>query len=104
MVASEGKEGGGMRTTAPVRIRRNGYEYVRLPSEKEGYYRLLIDQQIQFGLPCIRGTRIPAESIAAHHRAGDSVLTLARLFDIAQGQVQACVDYVNAPVKAMRVE
>jgi len=89
-----------MRTTAPVHITRNGYRYVRLPF-REGYNELLIDQRIQFGAPCIRGTRMPAESVAMHHRAGDSVKVILSMFPtLTEKQVQACLDYVNAPLKA----
>ena len=85
-----------MRTTAPVRIRRNGYEYVRLPDSD----LLLIDQEIQFGFPCIRGTRILAESVARHNNAGDNVAMIVIGYGVTEKQVQACLDYVNAPVKA----
>ena len=88
-----------MRTTAPVRIFRNGYEYVRLPSP-EGYDAIVIDQRIQFGYPCIRGTRIPAESVAMHYAGGDSVPIIARTYGgLTEAEVQACIDYVNAPLK-----
>jgi len=88
-----------MRTTAPIDIIRNGYRYVRLPI-LEGYDELLIDQRIQFGAPCIRGTRIPAESVACHYKAGDSVAMIVIGYGVTEKQVQACLDYVNAPVKA----
>ncbi|MBW2560528.1 MAG: DUF433 domain-containing protein [Deltaproteobacteria bacterium] len=87
-----------MRTTAPVDMVRNGYRYVRLPMWV-GYDELLIDQRVQFGEPCVRGTRIPAVSIATFHAAGDSILSIARMLNITEAQVQACLDYVNAPVK-----
>ena len=87
-----------MRTTAPVEITRNGYTYVRLPMQ-EGYDELLIDQRIQCGEPCIRGTRIPADSIAAYYEAGDSIPKITWMFGITKAQVQACIDYVNAPLK-----
>ena len=89
-----------MRTTAPIDITRNGYRYVRLPI-LEGYDELLIDQRIQFGAPCIRGTRMPAESVAMHHKAGDSVKVILSMFPtLTEAQVRACLDYVNVPVKA----
>ena len=88
-----------MRTTAPINITRNGYTYVRLPFGA-GYNGLLIDQRIQFGAPCIRGTRIPAETIAGMHQSGESVNTLTKMYGLRREQVQACIDYVNVPVKA----
>lgn len=90
-----------MRTTAPVSITYKGYVYVRLPNSKVGGGNGLIEvnQDVQFGEPVIRGTRIPASTIAEMHSCGDSVKTLCSSYNITVDQVQACVDYINVPVQ-----
>jgi len=86
-----------MRTTAPISIIRNGWEYVRLPLNDGGIIE--INQDVQWGCPVIRDTRIPAESIAGKHEAGDSIEVLCNLYFITEEQAKACINYVNAPLK-----
>lgn len=80
-----------------VRFNRKGYEYVRLPKSKlQGAKACItIDPDIQFGEPCLAGTRIPAEVIAGMYKAGDNIETLMRSYDITREQVEACIEYVD---------
>ena len=89
-----------MRTTAPVSMTRHGYTYVRLP-EPLGDDGLTLDPNRMGGDPCIRGTRIPACTIATYYD-GTNMKYICDAWGITEVQVQACLDYVNAP--ARRVE
>jgi len=51
------------------------------------------DPQIQFGCPTIKGTRITVSTIQGLWRGGEPVDFIARLYDITEEQVQACIDY-----------
>ncbi len=54
---------------------------------------ILLDPYIQFGEPCIKGTRIPTETLWALHQGGDSTGTLAYMYDIPQSKVEAAIDW-----------
>lgn len=77
------------------RMVRKGYTYVRLPFGKLGYDELLIDQRIQAGDVCIRGTRIPARSVWSFHKAGDSKKMLMESYHITSKQFDACIEYMD---------
>jgi len=80
--------------TPPIEMMRKGYYYVRLPLHA-GYDELLIDQRIQTGSPCIRGTRIPVYSIYGRFKAGDNIEFIARDYRITKEQIQAAIDYAE---------
>ena len=48
----------------------------------EPYPDVVLDPGLQFGVPCIKGTRIPTETIWAFNQGGDSPATLAYLYDV----------------------
>ena len=52
---------------------------------------ILLHPKIQFGRPCIAGTRIPTSDIAGMVRAGDSNESLARAYGIDVEQVERAV-------------
>lgn len=53
---------------------------------------ILLDPLIQFGAPCIKGTRIPARTLWGMVRGGDQVEYVARSFRIAIEQVENAVE------------
>jgi len=73
------------------------YTYVRLPKGQlaGGKGRIIIDPDIHFGAPCIKGTRIPASTLASMVAGGDSIDYLATSFEISPEDVQAAVDYIE---------
>ncbi len=78
-----------------IEFTRKGYQYVRLPKSLSG---ITISPDIQVGQPCIKGTRIPCESIYEHFKAGvkiEKLVVLFKSFNITTEQVQACIDYVE---------
>ncbi len=54
---------------------------------------IVLRPEIQFGAPCIEGTRIPARTIAGMVEAGDSVEWIARTYDISNCDVVAACDW-----------
>lgn len=73
-----------MRTTAPISIVRRGYTYVRLP-EPRGDDGLTIDPNRMGGTPCIRGTRIPAHTIAGYYN-GQNMKWMCEGWEITEAQ------------------
>jgi len=57
---------------------------------------VLLDPSIQFGAPCIRGTRIPTRSIWGMIRAGDSEALAMRAYKITQEEVNAAVAWEDS--------
>jgi uncharacterized protein (DUF433 family) len=54
---------------------------------------VLIDPGLQFGEPCIAGTRVPTETIWALHQAGDSIGLISRMYDLPDSQIKAAVQW-----------
>ena len=54
---------------------------------------IVLMPEIQFGAPCIKGTRIPARTIAGMVEAGDSPHWVASTFDISHCDVVAACDW-----------
>jgi uncharacterized protein (DUF433 family)/DNA-binding transcriptional MerR regulator len=57
---------------------------------------ILLDPLIQFGAPCIRGTRIPARAVWGMVRAGDSVEFVRRSYGIAEDELEAAISWEDA--------
>ncbi len=54
---------------------------------------VLIDPLLQFGEPCIAGTRIPTETIWALSEAGDDIELIARVYGLPVSQIKAAVKW-----------
>jgi uncharacterized protein (DUF433 family) len=52
-----------------------------------------IDPTIQFGKPCISGTRVPTAIIAERHEAGDSIALLAEDYGRSQEEIEEALRY-----------
>jgi len=55
--------------------------------------RVKLDPRIQFGEPCVAGTRVRTSVLYSMHVAGDSVITLARSFDISGHDVSEALEW-----------
>lgn len=55
------------------------------------YRYICLDPTIQFGAPCVEGTRVPTRSIWDKIRAGDSPEVVAALYDLDMAQVQYAI-------------
>ncbi|MBL7165957.1 MAG: DUF433 domain-containing protein [Dehalococcoidales bacterium] len=71
-------------------IRHNG---VRVAETWTPHSGVLMNPCIQFGEPCIEGTRIRTRVIAQMIRGGDSPSYLSRAFELTQGQIQNAVEW-----------
>ena len=54
---------------------------------------IVLEPQIQFGAPCIKGTRIPTRTISGMVEAGDSAEWVASAFGLSLEEVQAACDW-----------
>ena len=54
---------------------------------------VVLQPQIQFGAPCIKGTRIPTRAIWGMVEAGDSVGWVTDAYGISQGEVEAACEW-----------
>jgi uncharacterized protein (DUF433 family) len=57
---------------------------------------IVLDPLIQFGAPCVRGTRIPTRAIWGTVRAGDSVELVRGSYRISEEELQAAVSWEDA--------
>jgi uncharacterized protein (DUF433 family) len=53
--------------------------------------RVLIDPSVQFGSPCVEGTRIATETLSALREAGDSIETISRAYGLKERDVLAAI-------------
>ena len=56
---------------------------------------VLIHPEIQFGAPCIEGTRVETRSLWSLNQAGDSIETLAEAFQLRKEQVTDAIEWEN---------
>ena len=54
---------------------------------------IVLEPEIQFGAPCIKGTRIPTRTIGGMVAAGDSTTWVAQAFEIDLESVQAACEW-----------
>ena len=54
---------------------------------------IVLEPEIQFGTPCVKGTRIPTRSIAGMIEAGDSVEWVVGTYGLSHDEVKAACDW-----------
>ena len=54
---------------------------------------VLLDPGMQFGEPCIEGTRVPTETVWAFYQAGESVDYLAQIYQIPPDMIKAAIGW-----------
>jgi uncharacterized protein (DUF433 family) len=59
------------------------------PVEWEPFDDVVLDPLVQFGAPCIRGTRIPTRTVWGMVEAGDSPAWVAEAYGLSQAEVLA---------------
>ena len=57
---------------------------------------VLLNPEIQFGSPCIKGTRVPTRTVWGMVRAGDSKEYVARSFNITERDIEAATEWEDA--------
>ncbi len=55
--------------------------------------RIVVDPDIRFGKPIIRGTRVPVHLVVAKVAGGMSFTALAEEFDLSREDIQAALAY-----------
>lgn len=70
--------------------RTNGHE---IAVNWSPYTYVLIDPLIQFGAPCIEGTRIPTSSVWDMYRAGDKPAAIAGNYKVSLAQVESALQW-----------
>ena len=64
---------------------------VRVAHEWSPHPDVLIHPEIQFGAPCVNGTRIPTLMLWRMHSGGDSLAFLASSFNLSDGQMESAL-------------
>ena len=59
----------------------------------EPFAGVVLEPQVQFGAPCVKGTRIPTRTVSGMIEAGDSPEWVAKAYEISIGEVQAAYDW-----------
>ena len=54
---------------------------------------ILLDPVVQFGAPCIKGTRIPTDALWSMIKAGDSMEFIANSYDLSATEVERAVTW-----------
>ena len=65
---------------------------------------IVLNPDIQFGEPCIKGTRIPTETLWALNQGGDSVETLAWMYDMPRSRIDAAIAWEKRVAHAAETE
>ena len=68
-------------------------EKTKVAASWEPITGIVLEPQIQFGSPCVKGTRIPARTVAGMVEAGDSVEWVAQSYGITDDEVLAACDW-----------
>lgn len=56
---------------------------------------VLFDPQIQYGEPCIEGTRVPTQVVWSFHTAGDSIDNLSLFYGIQRKRIEDAIAWEN---------
>jgi uncharacterized protein (DUF433 family) len=54
---------------------------------------VLLNPKIQFGEPCVQGTRVPTQVIWSFYEAGDTVDTLSGMYGLTKKQLEDAIDW-----------
>lgn len=65
----------------------------RVASSWEPYEHILMHPQIQFGAPCITGTRIPTRTIWGMVKGGDSIDLVAQSYRLDEYEIQKALEW-----------
>jgi len=83
-----------------IRLHGITFSEDRVAQQWEPYPNVLLDPSVQFGDPCVKGTRVATEVIWSFHSAGDSVGELARMYHLTQPQIEAAIEWERKLITA----
>jgi uncharacterized protein (DUF433 family) len=76
-------------TKMPVR-----FAPLRVPSLR-GHDVIVIDPNVSYGRPVIRGTRITAEFVARRRQSGESISALAKDYGLSRRVIEEAISYCS---------
>jgi len=65
----------------------------------EPYVNILLNPLVQFGAPCIKGTRIPIRTLWGMVMGGDTIDYVTQSYHLTHEQVQNAINWENALIK-----
>ena len=68
-------------------------EETRMANSWEPVAGVILEPDVQFGSPCLKGTRIPTRTIAGMVEAGDAEDWVAKAYKISPIEVRAACDW-----------
>lgn len=71
----------------------------RVAASWEPYTGILLHPLIQFGAPCIKGTRIPTRSLWGMVKAGDSIELVTHSYGLEEDEVRKAVEWEDTLVE-----
>ncbi len=74
------------------------FDESRVAASWEPSTDILLHPLIQFGAPCIKGTRIPTRSIWGMVKAGDTIELVTRSYGLEEGDVRKAVEWEDTVV------
>lgn len=78
------------------------FDIFGLSSSWKPRQNILFNPQVQYGEPCIEGTRVSTQVLWSFHQAGDSVDTLSRFYGIQPKRIQDAIDWENQIQEAIK--
>jgi uncharacterized protein (DUF433 family) len=69
------------------------FDEKELASSWKPYPDVKLDPKVQFGEPCVAGTRIPTSTIGGKVLAGDRIEVIARLYGLTIPQIQHALEW-----------
>ena len=79
----------------------NGLRFVnRVADQWEPRPLIVLDPEVQFGEPCIKGTRIPVRSVWGMSRAGDPDALVMRAYGLSDSELSAALEWGDSVATA----
>jgi uncharacterized protein (DUF433 family) len=71
------------------------FDIFNLSATWRPYNNVLLDPQVQYGEPCIEGTRVPTQVLWSFHNAGDSTDDLSYFYGIQKSRIEDAIAWEN---------
>jgi uncharacterized protein (DUF433 family) len=71
-----------------------------MPEDSE--FLIVTKADIQFGEPCIRGTRVPASAVYGAYLGGDKLWSLAQSYNVSLQEIIAAIHFQQGRVYAQK--
>lgn len=71
------------------------FDIFNLSATWRPYNNILLDPKVQYGEPCIEGTRVPTQVLWSFYNAGDSIDDLSYFYGIQKSRIEDAVTWEN---------